>query len=464
MRPDAFDAVIGAERAREFERTLAQARRRQGEHTLWHVNSTSSGGGVAEMLHSILGYLVGAEIRCRWLVIEGSDEFFTITKRIHHLLHGKPGDGAALDEHARDVYEDVLRREGEAIAAVVRPGDTVILNDPQTLGLAPALRKAGAKPVFTCHIGADVCNEHTRAGWSFLAPYVADTERQVFSRRQFAWDCLDADKVVVIPPCLDAFSPKNQELAPPAVSAILAAAGIVPAAESGATGGEPTFTRPDGTTGTVRRAADLVEDGPIPADALVVTQVSRWDSLKDHAGVMTAFVEHVPARDDVHLVLAGPALGSVSDDPESTGVLTELRMAWKRLPADRRSRVHLVCLPMDDGAENGAMVNALQRRSDIVVQKSLAEGFGLTVAEAMWKGRATVGSRVGGIQDQIEHGRSGLLLDDPRDPAELGAALRHLIDDGDERAKLGLAGHEQVVERYLAPDHLSAYLELVGSL
>lgn len=459
MRPDAFDGVIGAERAREFADVLARARAWQGDHTLWHINSTSNGGGVAEMLHSVLGYVVGADISCRWLVIDGDNDFFTITKRIHHLLHGKPGDGEGLDDRARAVYEEVSRRESEAITRLVRRGDTVVLNDPQTLGLAPALRRVGVRLVFTCHIGADVSNAETEQAWRFLEPYVAETDRQVFSRRQFAWDGLDEQRVVVIPPCLDAFSSKNQALEPEVVASILAVSGVVP----GGNGAAP-FTRTDGSDAEVSTRAEILEEGPVPSDATVVTQVSRWDPLKDHAGVMTAFVDHGPDDDDVHLVLAGPAPAAVTDDPESAGVLGSLRESWQQLSPAARKRVHLACLPMDDAAENGAIVNALQRRADIVVQKSLAEGFGLTVAEAMWKGRATVGSRVGGIQDQIEHGRSGLLLDDPKDPAELGAVMRGLVADPDEREKLGSAAHERVVERYLAPDHLAAYLELVSSL
>jgi hypothetical protein len=153
-----------------------------------------------------------------------------------------------------------------------------------------------------------------------------------------------------------------------------------------------------------------------------VLQVSRWDPLKDPLGVLQGFVRHVPDQLGAHLVLAGPAATSVSDDPESEQVLQQVRRAAAALPRAARGRLHLACLPMDDLEENGAMVNALQRRADVVVQKSLAEGFGLTVAEAMWKARPVLASRVGGIQDQITHGLSGLLLDDPNDLTAFGRA------------------------------------------
>ena len=457
-RPQMFESAIGSRRTQQFLERLERARAAQGQHTLWHVNSTARGGGVAEMLQSILSYLVGAGIACRWIVVEGNERFFEVTKGLHHHLHASPG-GGDLDGDARAVYEETLAGEAEAIVEVVRPGDVVILNDPQTLGLAPSLEKSGARTIFTSHVGADAADERTRAAWSFLEPYVTATQRQVFTRQQYVWAGLDPHRVAVIPPCLDAFSAKNQDLDDATVDAILASAGIVAGGS-----GSARFSRQDGSVGTVTTRAEMVETAPIEADRRIATQVSRWDPLKDPAGVMAGFVRQVPAESDVHLVLAGPAPQAVADDPESQRVLDELRTAWERLPAADRARVHIACLPMDDVEQNAATVNALQRRSDVVVQKSLAEGFGLTVAEAMWKGRATIGSRVGGIQDQIEHGRSGLLLDDPRAVDDFGQTLAALLHDAPRRAALGAAACERVADRYLAPDHLTSYLDLVDSL
>ena len=146
-----------------------------------------------------------------------------------------------------------------------------------------------------------------------------------------------------------------------------------------------------------------------------------------------------------------PAVGSVSDAPEGEQVLQQVRRAAAALPQQARDRLHLACLPMDDLEENGAMVNALQRRADVIVQKSLAEGFGLTVAEAMWKHRPVVASRVGGIQDQIAHGESGLLVDDPGDLAAFAAAVERLLDDPAAARRMGEAAHRRVCEEYLAP-------------
>jgi trehalose synthase len=206
----------------------------------------------------------------------------------------------------------------------------------------------------------------------------------------------------------------------------------------------------------------MTELAPFPAEAPVVTQISRWDPLKDHSGLAAAFAEAVPLDLGAHLVLAGPSPDAVADDPEGAATLDELRECLVSLPESARARVHLACLPMQDIEENAAIVNALQRRSDIVVQKSLAEGFGLTVAEAMWKARPTVASAVGGIQDQISRGVSGLLIDDPEDGRGFGEAITDLLKDESTAAALGKAARESVADNFLAPKYLSRYLDLIA--
>ena len=215
----------------------------------------------------------------------------------------------------------------------------------------------------------------------------------------------------------------------------------------------------------MHREGLVVEGAPLPTDGRVVLQVSRWDRLKDMAGVLDAFAEHLDELPpDVHLVLAGPATDGVADDPEAAAVLAECREQWRSLPARVRDRSHLVCVPMDDLDDNARVVNALQRWSTVVVQKSLAEGFGLTVTEPMWKGRPVVASAVGGIRDQVEDGVSGVLLDDPRDGAALVAALSALLADADRRREMGRAAHLRVRDHYLADRHLIQYAELFAQL
>jgi trehalose synthase len=453
---DRFDAFVAAQPMGHFLTVLQAGADRFADRTLWHVNSTSQGGGVAEMLQSLLGYLVDAGIRTRWMVIEGDDSFFDVTKRIHHLLHGKRGDDGPLGAAEREIYERSLADDVRELVATVRDGDTVVLHDPQTLGLAPALRESGAHAVWSCHVGVDEPNELAREAWDFLRPYVDSTDAQIFSRRSYVWEGLQSDQVEVIPPCIDAFAPKNQGLDGSTVRATLRVAKLM---DDDGAAGIPSFVRRDGTEGIVTRAAE-VEGGPLPPHSRIVLQISRWDPLKDPVGLLKAFVDHVPSDPSIHLVLAGPEADATADDPEAEETLAKVRNARDRLPVADQGRVHLASLPMDDVDENATIVNALQRQAAVVVQKSLAEGFGLTVAEAMWKERAVVASRVGGIQDQIVDGVSGALVD-PTDPSAVGGAISDLLRDPGRAAEMGRQGHARVCEEFLPPRYLTRLLELI---
>jgi trehalose synthase len=457
LPPGRFDPLLG-ERAADWSETLAQARKTLGGRTLWHINSTSKGGGVAEMLQSVLCYLVGAGIDTRWLVIDGNDDFFDRTKQIHFLLHGAPGEVTELGPSARHSYESALKAETTDILDLVRPGDVVILHDPQTLGLAPALSRKGAAIIWSCHVGVDTANDHTRSAWQFLLPYVQHTWAQSFSRADYIWEGLEGPRAVVIPPCIDAFSPKNQDLSGDVVAAILNRTAIL---VSDTLRAQPVFNRQDGSQGTVSLQAKLIEESPIPPHAPVVTQVSRWDPLKDDAGVLTSFAHHVDPNLEAHLVLAGPDPEGIADDPGGRETFESLRKDWRQLPARMRKQVHITSLPMNDLEENAAVVNALQRRSAVIVQKSLAEGFGLTVTEAMWKKKPTIGTRVGGIQDQIIHGCSGLLIDDASDSPALGEAITAILQDPVAAADMGHAARQRVIDEYLVPCYVTRYLRPV---
>lgn len=458
-RDDApFAAVLDPEDLARYRQAVGRARRRLEQRRLWHINSTPTGGGVAEILGTVLGYLRHAGIDARWLVIRADPAFFAITKRIHNRLHGEPGDGGALGdferEHVVRVTEDNLAR----LRDLVRPGDVAFVHDPQPLGLVPALTRMGVEVVWTCHVGVDEPNELAREAWAFLRPFLDGARAFVFTRAAYVWEGIERDRVVILPPCIDAFSLKNVELDDAARDAILAAAGVLPARVPG----DPVFRRGDGREGRVTHAADVRHVEPIPAEARLVVQVSRWDRLKDPVGVLQGFARHVERR-DVHLVLAGPAPAAVADDPEAMEVLDEVEGAWEELPPDARRRAHLVNVPTVDVEENAVIVNALQRRADVVVQKSLAEGFGLTVTEAMWKRRPVVASRVGGIQDQIVDGEHGRLVD-PRDLAAFGAAVEAVLADPDAASTLADAAHDRVRRSFLAPHYLARGLELLERL
>jgi trehalose synthase len=342
----------------------------------------------------------------------------------------------------------------------VRADDVVIVHDPQTAGLVHELRRLGAMVVWRCDVGVDRPNELTLTAWDFLRPCVGEAEALIFSRQAYVWDGLEPERVVEIAPSIDAFSAKNQVLLDGAVGGILHAAGVLVRERPS----PPRFTDPaDGSVRSVRRRATVIESAPCPADVPLVTQISRWDALKDPVGVLRAFSE-LTDETPAHLFLAGPDPSAISDDPEQGTVFDEVSRTWRELPAASRERCHLILLPMEDLEENAVIVNALQRRADVVVQKSLAEGFGLTVAEAMWKSRPTIASRVGGIQDQIEHERSGLLLDDPTDLSAFGDTLSRLLGDGDAALRMGREAHRRVRDRYLAPRELGQLGELLARL
>jgi trehalose synthase len=241
------------------------------------------------------------------------------------------------------------------------------------------------------------------------------------------------------------------------ISAVLRAAHL---AADGRHHPRAAFERLDGSVGLVQRSATLIQETEVRLDDPLVAQISRWDRLKDPVGIMRAFAEHVDESDAPHLLLAGPDVRAVADDPEGAAVLAECEEVWRALPNEIRRRVHLALLPMDDADENAIIVNALQRRADVVVQKSLAEGFGLTVAEAMWKGAAVVASRVGGIQDQIQDGKTGLLVD-PLDLEAFGGAVTTLLADPHRSQRMGEAAQIEVRDHFLGARHLGQYVELL---
>src|SRR3954451_15884670 len=332
--PERFRDVLPPERYNAFERENDEARSLLAGRVVWNVNSTARGGGVVELLRPLLGYARGVGIGVRWLVIDGTPEFFDLTKRIHNRLHGSPGDGGALNERARRMYEDVLAENASAILAQVHPDDVVIVHDPQPSGLIPALRAAGtAALIWRCHVGVDEPNDLTREAWAFLLPYVGAADVYVFHREAFVWEGLERDRVAIIEPTIDVFTPKNRDIDEATVAAVLRTCAIVP------DGREPvpvTFERTDGTPGRLRRRARIVEDQPLRPETPLVVQVSRWDALKDPLGVIRGFAEHVPADTGAHLVYAGPDVEAVADDPEGLATLRASLALRESLPQEAR--------------------------------------------------------------------------------------------------------------------------------
>jgi trehalose synthase len=441
----AFDRLLEQDDLAVFERAMAATAQRLDGRTVWMINSTAEGGGVAEMLGSLMPYAIGCGWDVRWVVMSGDENFFDVTKGLHNALHGVPPSEDIWDD-APAVYEATTERAARELSEIVRRGDVALVHDPQVAGLIGPLSDAGVGVSWQCHIGTDTPNECTTMAWDLLRPHILPAPRYVFTRDQYLWDGLDPKRMRVIPPSIDAFSSKNIDLED--VDSILAGAQI--------------FDGPSERKLTpVQRTGGIA---PIPRDARIVLQVSRWDRLKDPLGFIRMFAGHLADIPDLHAVYAGPAPEGVDDDPEARDVVAACAELWRSLHPDVRTRMHLLSIPMRDIDENATVVNALQRRADVVVQKSIEEGFGLTVAEAMWKSRPVVASRVGGIQDQIEHGKTGLLVDDPYDIDGFAQNVRGALDDTACAQRLGRAAHNSVRDNYLGPRQLRQYAELLSEL
>ena len=427
--------------------------------TVWMVNSTARGGGVAEMMPRMVTIFRELGVDVKWAVI-GSDrpEFFTLTKRLHNLIHGSgdPGLGAA----EREVYAAVSRENADALRPLVRPGDLLVVHDPQPLGSGAILRRElDVRSVFRCHIGLDGSTPQTRAAWEFLKPHADVYDHAVFTAPEYIPDFL-AGRAGIIRPAIDPLGHKNRDLLVPRLVGILCNAGLV--AEQ----------HPVVPARYAQMATRLAPDGSFaPAHDAggvgllfrpIVTQISRWDRLKGFKPLLDGFIRlkeraasapagspHRRRLELVRLVLAGPDPAAVADDPEAQEVLQELTAAYVALPAALQADVALISLPMAVRKENELIVNALQRCSSVVMQNSLQEGFGLTVTEAMWKRAAVLGSRACGIRQQIRDGVDGRLIQHPEDPAEIAESLDAVLEDVAGRIRLGQNAQRRVNDEFL---------------
>jgi trehalose synthase len=457
-----LEPLVGHERMSHFEDIAETAQAALAGRAVLNINSTATGGGVAEMLQTLVAYARGAGVETRWHVIEGDPEFFTITKRIHNGLYGSPGDGGELGPAEREHYEAVTRRNAERLNGMVRSGDIAIVHDPQPAGLSAALTSLGARVVWRCHVGVDVPNEWSDRSWEFLRPFLEGVDGMIFSRAEFAPAWADPERTAVIPPSLDPFGAKNEPMSRRNAQLALQYAGLL---EGDAPPPPVPFRRRDGSPGHIRRHAEVIRgSGAPPIDAPLVVQASRWDWMKDMAGVMEGFAHEVDPSFGAHLVLAGPSVTGVADDPEASQVFEDCVARWNKLPQAARDRVHLAAMPMADDDEQASMINALQRHAAVVCQKSIAEGFGLTVTEAMWKARPVVATAVGGIVSQISDGVHGLLVDDPHDLAAFASAINELLADRPRADDLGRGARQRVTSEFLADRHLEQYATMFARL
>jgi trehalose synthase len=446
--------------------------------TIWMVNSTAQGGGVAEMLPTMVSLLNELGIDTRWFVIQSADrDFFRLTKQIHNRIHGA-GDAMFHESADRAVYEGVNAENARTLGRYLKDGDVLIVHDPQPMPLADILRRDHEiRTVWRCHIGLDEENDATRAVWSFLERYAPAYERSVFSADEYIPPYF-RDRSRLIYPALDPLSMKNRELHLHSIVGILANAAL-------AVGPGPVVQPP------FRQVAQRVQaDGHwspavLPADLGVlirpiVTQISRWDRLKGWLPLMQGFVQLKdrlyttyrtrPAIErrrlsQARLVLAGPDPVSVSDDPEGLEVIEELRSAYVALDDEFKHDIAVIALPMQNPDENALMVNALQRASTVVVQNSLREGFGLTVTEAMWKRIPVLSNtRAVGPRQQITHACDGWLIEDPEDPRQIADALDYLLNEAADRAALARTAQRRAHDQFMIFNQLRGWLDLLEDL
>jgi trehalose synthase len=363
-------------------------------HSVQHVNSTKEGGGVAEILEHLVPLMNDVGLTAKWDVVKGTPRFFEATKKIHNALHGAGIEWTREDETAYLEMAEINR------GVVDESADTVILHDPQPLPLAEAADRRSGKRVWRCHISLSDADERV---WSFLRQMAERCDASIYHLPEYARG-LSMDEFI-IPPAIDPLSDKNRELTDDEVRETVSKLGV---------------------------------DPELP----IVLQVSRFDYLKDPVGVLAAF-RIVRRWTDCQLVLAG---GGASDDPEGERVLAEVRAAAEDVPS-----VHILSLPPDSHVQ----INALQRAASVIVQKSLREGFGLVVTEAMWKGKPVVGGAVGGIRHQILHGSSGYLVSTPEG---LAFRLRQLLLDPEQAKRMGEAAREFVRANFLLPHYLRQWM------
>jgi trehalose synthase len=459
MDPHRFRSVLSPDEYDRLLELIASGARELKGRVVWNVNSTAKGGGVVELLRPLLGYSRGAGVDARWVVISGAPDFFEITRRLHNHLHAFKGDGGSLGECERAIYERRLAAEAAELVELMRPRDIVILHDPQTAGLVDAMRSTGATVIWRCHVGRDHRNPYAREAWTFLRNYVREAHSYVFSRREFVWDGLPEERISIIHPSIDAFSPKNEALTSDQVRGILSRGGDHSRRRERrlihSHGRLARTCRPPRNDDRGRQA-DAGVKARHPGLALGPPEGSaRCDECIRGAhqrGSGRPFGDSRP----IGGVGGGRPRGHLGPRQRSVG--------RERLPAEIRARVHLASLPMDDLEENAAIVNALHGRASVVVQKSLAEGFGLTVAEAMWKQRPVVASRVGGIQDQIVDGESGILISHPRDHEEFGHAVVALLENPGRAGQIGRAAQLRIRDHFLGPYHLRDYFDLIQRL
>ncbi|RUM89949.1 MAG: glycosyl transferase family 1 [Thermodesulfatator sp.] len=368
-----------------------------------HVNSTRQGGGVAEILHKLVPLMKDLGINAYWEIIHGEEDFYRCTKGFHNALQGH---SVSIGAGLLDIYETTNRENAQRLGQLLSEADFVFIHDPQPAALIDFVPERKGKWIWRCHID---CSRPHRPVWKYLRNYCSRYDASIFSLPEFAQKLEHPQ--FIIAPSIDPLSDKNIELPTEEVEAVFQEFGLDP-------------------------------------DLPLLVQVSRFDRFKDPLGVIEAFRQvrrHVPCQ----LVLAG---GGASDDPEGQAVLEEVMVA-----ASGEDDIHILVLPPDAHRK----INALQRAADIVIQKSIREGFGLTVSEGMWKGKPVIGGDTGGIRIQVIDHYTGFRV---RTPEGAALRIRYLLHHREKRQEMGERARRLVRENFLLTRHLREYMALMLSL
>ncbi len=368
------------------------------------VNSTRTGGGVAEILTQMVPLMSELGLDARWEVIQGEESFFQCTKSFHNALQG---NALPLSDAMFRTFEETNANNAEELRSILEEADIVVINDPQPLPLLRLCPNRKGKWIWRCHIDL---SQPYRPVWRYLRMFVVDYDASIFSLADFSQPLPHTQ--YLMRPSIDPFSEKNMEL-------------------------------PEEQVLGVRQQFGLDPERPL------MLQVSRYDRFKDPVGVIRAYKLARSSAPELQLVLAG---GGATDDPEGGAVLAEVRSE-----AAEDNDIHILVLPSDAHTT----INALQRSADIILQKSTKEGFGLTVTEAMWKGKPVIGGATGGIRRQVINHHTGFLV---RTPEGAALRIRYMLQHPEKTLEMGQKAKEFVRQNYLLTRNLREYLSLMLAL
>jgi trehalose synthase len=460
---------------------------------IWMINSTATGGGVAEMLPRIIYTMRSYGLNVEWLVITANEspEFFNITKKLHNFIHGQ-NPGNLKVEFTKDeklLFEQVNKQNGDDfVKNYLKKGDVVMIHDPQPIALINCIRKKYNKkevPCFwRCHIGYDETTPETTAAWNFLESYVREYDLTVYSAKEYVPKFSPNPRIVY--PSLHPSDYKNCYLSFFEIKCILGKAGLFRLNENYLDEDEKypykiKMLRSDKNFVVPADDSTLCDFGFL--DRPLILQISRWDRLKGWTELVEAFADiktnpnkyvnsnDANAKDHLRfikrmgLVLAGPDSSKIADDPEGLEVFMHLVDQISSYPSEVSNSIAMLSLPLDSRWQNALIVNCLQRLASIVIQNSLREGFGLTLLEAMWKQRPCIASSACGLRQQLRPDVDGCMVEDPNSSASVAKTINEMIKVGEEkRQEFGRNAKKRSIDNFLVYEQVTNYLNCVKDI